>query len=87
MRLYCQCGYPIRVAGNWDGKEYRLRLYDGEQGTQGEPITHCPRCGEAVHPADLHWLSPLTPPEAQQQRPIDDPYASEQELHSSERPV
>jgi hypothetical protein len=60
VRLYCQCGYPIRIAGQWTGKEYRLLLYDGEQVMPDDPITHCPRCGAEVHPADLHWLAPVT---------------------------
>lgn len=60
MRLFCQCGYPIRVGGQWTGQDYRLLLYDGEQDTRVEPIAHCPRCGEAVHPADLHWQAPVS---------------------------
>ncbi len=88
MTLYCQCGYPIRVAGNWNGQEYRLRLFDGGhggQGTQEDPLTHCPRCGEAVHPGDLHWLPPVTLPLGDQQYPTDGRHAHEQEAPSSEQ--
>ncbi len=87
VKLFCQCGYPIRVAGNWNGKEYRLRLFDGEQGTQEDPITHCPRCGEAVHPGDLHWVAPVTLPLMEQHRPIDVRHADEQEAPSSGQPA
>lgn len=86
MRLYCQCGYPIRVAGNWNGQEYRLRLYDGEQGAQDEPITQCPRCGEDVQPGELQWLAPVTQPALQRERPLDGTNPNKEEPLKEEHP-
>jgi len=63
MALYvCKCGYPIWAEDKWNGLGYTPEYSDDWENspTWGQPITHCPQCGEGLDRFHQWWIAKAT---------------------------
>ena len=65
MLYVCKCGYPIWAEDRWNGLEYIPEYSDDweDSPTFGQPITHCPQCGESLSGGHRWWVARTDAPD------------------------